>query len=266
VEITLNIIAYVGSDDLASFEAQGNVDDPNHRRGCPLSLLYAQNQTVSNPPKSAMQPNRARVRLQDAWQAGSMTDAVKVFGCRPSLVAGLGVGRRTETAQVRTRGGTSATLWGFEDSGVAAAVARRLCSEARLRHRAEKTVCDCTVVARPRRQTGRSGGYQRCGRARDWRGRVSARWPKRHGFDGDLSLVVPGHDSVIPDMGNEGGGARAWAAPRNTSMMTMRPPQHGHGGRGCGGGSGCSASGGGTASSARASATLTLRRPLASRP
>ena len=33
-----------------------------------------------------------------------MADMVKVFGCRPSLAAGLGVGRRTETAQVRTRG------------------------------------------------------------------------------------------------------------------------------------------------------------------
>ena len=30
---------------------------------------------------------------------------MKVFGCRPSQVAGVGVGRRTETAQARTRGG-----------------------------------------------------------------------------------------------------------------------------------------------------------------
>jgi hypothetical protein len=29
---------------------------------------------------------------------------VKVSGCRPSQVARLGTGRRTETAQVRTRG------------------------------------------------------------------------------------------------------------------------------------------------------------------
>ena len=59
--------------------------------------------------------------------------------------------------------GTIATLWGFKDSDVAAAVARRVRSGARGRHRAEQTVCDCTVVARPRRQARRSGGYQRCG-------------------------------------------------------------------------------------------------------
>ena len=29
---------------------------------------------------------------------------VKVYGCRPSQVAGLSAGRRTETAQARTRG------------------------------------------------------------------------------------------------------------------------------------------------------------------
>ena len=33
-----------------------------------------------------------------------MTAMVKVFGCRPSQVARLGTGRRTETAHVRTRG------------------------------------------------------------------------------------------------------------------------------------------------------------------
>jgi hypothetical protein len=33
-----------------------------------------------------------------------MTAMVKVFGCRPSQVVPLGAGRRTKTAQVRTRG------------------------------------------------------------------------------------------------------------------------------------------------------------------
>ena len=33
-----------------------------------------------------------------------MSGMVKVFGCRPSQVARAGMGRRTETAQARTRG------------------------------------------------------------------------------------------------------------------------------------------------------------------
>ena len=44
------------------------------------------------------------VRFRETTNFRRAAEMVKVFGCRPSLVAGLDVGRRTETAQVRTRG------------------------------------------------------------------------------------------------------------------------------------------------------------------
>jgi hypothetical protein len=39
---------------------------------------------------------------------------VKVSGCRPAQVAGLGVGRRTKTAQARTRGRAARVYGDFE--------------------------------------------------------------------------------------------------------------------------------------------------------
>jgi hypothetical protein len=39
---------------------------------------------------------------------------VKVFGCRPSPVARLGMGRRTKTAQARTRGVAAMVYGDFE--------------------------------------------------------------------------------------------------------------------------------------------------------
>jgi hypothetical protein len=44
------------------------------------------------------------VRFREANRSPTTTGMVKVFGCRPSQVARLGTGRRTETAHVRTRG------------------------------------------------------------------------------------------------------------------------------------------------------------------
>ena len=43
-----------------------------------------------------------------------MTDSVKVFGRRPSPVARLGMGRRTKTAQARTRGDAAMVYGDFE--------------------------------------------------------------------------------------------------------------------------------------------------------
>ena len=44
------------------------------------------------------------VRFREMNRSGCATYMVKVSGCRPSQVARLGAGRRTETAHVRTRG------------------------------------------------------------------------------------------------------------------------------------------------------------------
>jgi hypothetical protein len=55
------------------------------------------------------------VRFREVDRGTPVTEMVKVSGRRPSQVAGLGTGRRTETAHVRTRGQRAMRLWGFED-------------------------------------------------------------------------------------------------------------------------------------------------------
>ena len=44
------------------------------------------------------------VRFRKVGRGIRVTDMVKVFGCRPSQVTRRGMGRRTKTAQARTRG------------------------------------------------------------------------------------------------------------------------------------------------------------------
>src|SRR5258708_1027910 len=83
-----------------------------------------------------------------------MARLVKVFGCRPSQVARLGTGRRTETAHVRTRGQRARRLWGFEESGAALQEARRPRSAAHRRQRAEKVVFEHAGGTMPRLQAG----------------------------------------------------------------------------------------------------------------
>jgi hypothetical protein len=82
--------------------------------------------------RSALATARAlalNVRCWDGLMSLFIADLVKVFGRRPSPVARLGMGRRTETAQARTRG-DQPTLWGFEDSDTRVQVARQLPSVA----------------------------------------------------------------------------------------------------------------------------------------
>jgi hypothetical protein len=55
------------------------------------------------------------VRFKAAQASARTAGMVKVSGRRPSQVVGLGAGRRTETAHVRTRGQHAMRLWGFED-------------------------------------------------------------------------------------------------------------------------------------------------------
>ena len=43
-----------------------------------------------------------------------MAEMVKVFGCRPSPVARVGMGRRTKTAQAGTRGAAAMVYGDFE--------------------------------------------------------------------------------------------------------------------------------------------------------
>ena len=65
------------------------------------------------------------VRFRERPADPTATELVKVYGRRPSQVEREGLeGRRTETSQARTRGGTGLTLWGFENSGRAVQVAR----------------------------------------------------------------------------------------------------------------------------------------------
>ena len=52
------------------------------------------------------------------------TAIVKVFGCRPSQVVRLGMGPAYGNRPSTNPRGTGATLWGFEDFGVAVWVAR----------------------------------------------------------------------------------------------------------------------------------------------
>ena len=114
-----------------------------------------------------------------------------------------------------------------------------------------------------------------CGRS-DFEKDKSAFAPMRRGVlrcpvhgrnGGDRRYAVPDHDAKLPDTRTTAGGARGWYRRSKVSMMTIRPPQHGHGGRV----SDCSAgvssvARGATASNCRARRRLSLRELLASRP
>src|SRR5271169_1048457 len=69
----------------------------------------------SLPSTSANQASGCFVCFREVDHSMPVADMVKVSGRRPSQVAGLGTGRRTETAHVRTRGQRAMRLWGFED-------------------------------------------------------------------------------------------------------------------------------------------------------
>ena len=61
--------------------------------------------------------SRRNVRYRVGAKGHAMPVLVKVCGRRPSQVEREGPrGRRTETSQARTRGGTGLTLWGFKNS------------------------------------------------------------------------------------------------------------------------------------------------------
>jgi len=49
---------------------------------------------------------------------------------------------------------------------------------------------------------------------------------------------MPGHGAVVPVGSVACGGARGWRQRSKVSMMSMRPPQHGHGGRASSGSTG----------------------------
>src|SRR5664279_4818228 len=71
--------------------------------------------------------NRMAVRFGEPPHWPGPSDMVKVSGCRPARVAGLGVGRRTKTAQARTRGRAARVYGDFEfwPSAMMAAWGRR---------------------------------------------------------------------------------------------------------------------------------------------
>ena len=127
------------------------------------------------------------------WPSGR-----KVFGCRPSQVARVGMGRCTETAQARTRGApvrrgygdlriccdciSGAVIAGWDLLGTAGGK-----SAVWVRHEGAATAAD-RVIGRAHR--GRGPG--------DSRRHVTPHWPKPHGFDGRSRLIAPGHDMMVP--------------------------------------------------------------------
>ena len=161
----------------------------------------------------------------------------------------------------------SAALWGFEDSGAGAEVARPRQPTAVARQRRAWMGFKSVDHAMPCREMVRLWRHGRGGAAFGGSGGATARSSKQRDFDEKLRLAVPGHDATIPAGRRRRGGARARVAGSRISMTTMRPPQHGHGGLGSEGASGAAGPAvAGTARSSRARATLALRPALASRP